>query len=333
MTAAVLVYDTAPTGHRGNYVETLARLLGGTPLIGSPLRHLARLVVAPRLLLPTYETSAYFYAALTVLRALLIRRTVIFILRPQLPAGGATRTMKIIIHRLLAALPRTELVTIFPLAPASHLYGRATYVVDLEYWDRVGMPRPEPTPLSDRAVQAAAGRRILIAPGWFSTDKGADMLLDIFEDAALATSHFLVVAGIIVGDDLAHRLAKAPADRLIFEDRLLDDDELMSLYAIGDLSWCCYAPERDISSGIFGRSIQFDVAAIVREESLLHRQADEYGRGLPVPWGDIAKARAELLAWPNGDTGRNADPTTAFNAETELRKLRTLLAIDANSGH
>lgn len=327
----VLVFDAVSTGHRGNYVFTFARLLEGEALIGSPSRNLWRLLFTPQLLLPTLETSPRFYTVLTLLRSLLLRRTVIFVLRPQLPQRGAMRWMKAVTHRLLSILPGTRLATIFKVPADSHLAGRATLIRDLEYWDLAGRPAPGPTPLSDRARAAAAsGSKVIVSLGWFSEDKGGRMLLDMFAEPAMAGRFTLMIAG-MVEPDLARNLATISNKHLLVENRILTEEELLSLYSVADLSWCCYAPERDISSGVFGRSLQFGVPTIVREGSLLHRQADDFGYGLAVPWEKPVAAAELLCAWFDRNAANVKSPRSdlalEFNAETELRKLRTLLGV------
>lgn len=323
MTSPVLVFDATSNGHRENYVHEFARLLGGVPLIGCPLQYLASLLTARRLLLPTFETMPRGYVLLALVRTLLIRRTVLFILRPQVGSG---QWVKLLTHRLLAAMPGVRLATIFQIPPESHLYGRSTLILDLEYWDRAGRPPPAPTPLSDMVHAVAAGRRIVIALGWFSGDKGGDMLIDLAEREDL-TKHFLLVVAGNVLPDVETRLDAAPRHGLFVEKRQLSDAELLSLYAVADLVWCCYAPQRDISSGIFGRSLQFGVPAIVREGSLLQQQADGRTDYIAVPWGDSETVAERLVNWAGREAYAKAGTPIAFDAENELLKLRDILGI------
>ncbi|MDO9369816.1 MAG: hypothetical protein Q7T68_14710 [Sphingopyxis sp.] len=238
--------------------------------------------------------------------------------------------MKILTHRLLSILPGVRLATIFKLPADSHLAGRATLIRDLEYWDLAGQPPPAPTALSNRVKGAAHGHKIIVSLGWFSEDKGGCMLLDIFAEPIIAERFILIVAG-TVEPEMARRLAAVTDSGLIVENRMIDDDELLSLYSVADLSWCCYAPERDISSGVFGRSLQFDVPTIVRENSLLQRQMDDFGFGVAVPWQQPDAAAQRIVAWLDEPARDARDPLTGlaneFNAETELRKLRTLLGM------
>lgn len=300
-----------------------------------PIKHIGRLLFARRLLLPTLETQPGFYALLTLLRSLLFRRTVIFILRPILPERGVMRWMKIAVHRLLAILPGVRLATIFSVDASSHLAGKVVLIQDLEYWDRAGCPPPAPTALSLRAQAAAHGRKIIISLGAFSVDKGGAMLLDIIEQPAVADNFLLVVAG-RVAKELQPRLDGMARNNIFVENRVIEDDELLSLYPIADLSWCCYAPERDMSSGIFGRSMQFGVPAIVREGSVLHWQVHQFGQGLPIQWGGACIAADYLLSWAGKAEGQGSTSPSAldsgvyhnFSVETELRKLCDMLGIN-----
>ena len=35
--------------------------------------------------------------------------------------------------------------------------------------------------------------------------------------------------------------------------------------------WCCYSPEYDQASGVFGRAVQYGCIPIVREHSVIHK--------------------------------------------------------------
>jgi hypothetical protein len=323
MNTPVLVFDATSSGHRGNYVREFARLLGGLPLIGSPLWYLGRLLAVRRLLLPTFETMPRAYFLLAFARMLLIRRTVLFVLRPQVAPG---QWVKLAAHRLLAVMPGVRIATIFPISPESHLYGRSTMVLDLEYWDQAGMPPPAPTPLSDAIRAASAGRRIVAALGYFSDDKGGNMLVDLAELEELA-EHFLFVVAGIVQPDVEVRLDAAPRRALFVEKRKLSNAELMSIYTIADLTWCCYAPGRDISSGIFGRSLQFGVPAIVREGSLLQRQSDGRIDHIAAPWADSKSIAQQIVNWTARESYAKASTAKAFDPEDELLKLREMLGL------
>ena len=324
MTSHVLVFDASSSGHRENYVRGFARLLDGTPLIGSPFRHFLRLLVVRQLLLPTFETMPRLYFLLALVRMILFRRTVLLILRPHVAQG---QWVKLATHRLLAAIPGVRLGTIFPISRQSHLHGRSTMILDLEYWDLAGEPPPAPTPLSTKVYAAAAGRRIVTALGAFSSDKGANMLLDLAAREELVEQYLFLVAGLI-SPDVEERLNAIRGYGLFVEKRKLSEPELLSLYTITDLTWCCYAPERDISSGIFGRSLQFGVPAIVREGSLLQRQAEGQVDTIVVPWCDSATAASQLINWTGRSGCAKVEQNRAIDRERELNKLRGMLGLN-----
>lgn len=254
---------------------------------------------------------------------LLIRRTVLFLLRPQLAPG---QWVKLVTHRLLAAMPGVRLAPIFPIPPESHLYGRSTLILDLEYWDQIGKPPPAPTPLSDAVRSAAAGRYVIAALGYFSADKGGDILIDLAEQEELAERFLFAVTG-IVQSNVEARLDVAPRSALFVEKRELSEAELISMHTIADSTWCCYDPDRDISSGIFGRSLQLGVPAIVREGSLLQRQAEGRLEHIAVPWGDSETTAKRLIDWVNSEALFAPHAVPVFNAEHELRKLRGMLGL------
>lgn len=56
---------------------------------------------------------------------------------------------------------------------------------------------------------------------------------------------------------------------MLAEDRIVTDDEILRLYKVADLAWCCYAPDYDQASGVFGRALQTGVEPVVREGRVL----------------------------------------------------------------
>jgi hypothetical protein len=93
----------------------------------------------------------------------------------------------------------------------------------------------------------------------------------------------------------------------------------MSLFRAADAAWCCYPPERDLSSGIFGRAVQFGIAPIVRQGSVLGVLAADVPNAISLRYGDAVAARAALLARPK----RRPPPPHQLARERDA--LRTLL--------
>jgi hypothetical protein len=75
----------------------------------------------------------------------------------------------------------------------------------------------------------------------------------------------------------------------------VSDEELFSLYRVADIIWCCFTPVRDLSSGVFGRAMQFGRPAIVRTGSHLATLQEDIGSGISIPWGAPDEAAALLL--------------------------------------
>ncbi len=79
-------------------------------------------------------------------------------------------------------------------------------------------------------------------------------------------------------------------------DRFLSDDELLSLFKLADMAWCCYPVQRDMSSGIFGRCWQIGVIPVVRQGSLLESKFGGTVHTRPIPYDDAQTAGAILCS-------------------------------------
>lgn len=81
-------------------------------------------------------------------------------------------------------------------------------------------------------------------------------------------------------------------------DRMVSDEELLSLYGASDLVWSCYSPHYNQSSGIFGRAFQLGKPSLVRESSYLADLADILEHpALRLPFGEVNSASERLTTW------------------------------------
>ncbi|WP_287375467.1 hypothetical protein [Mesorhizobium sp.] len=155
----------------------------------------------------------------------------------------------------------------------------------------------ETSQLSRDVLTAAGGRAILCFLGSVRKSKGFRFLVDIVSDHPdLVKDVFVVAVGSVdpaSGGDCA-RLISAGG---MVVDRFVSDDELLSLYKTCDLAWCCYEPEYDQASGVFGRSVQLGARPIIRKGSYLEKYAQE-GAVAPVCliYGDPHDAAAHIAA-------------------------------------
>lgn len=321
---SVLVCDFSAEGHRGNYVRVLGQALGAATLIASFRAACWRVLVARVVLFTTFETAPGPMLLLIALRALLGRPTRVMLLRPVIDGRNWRAQVKKAMHMLLVRLPGVRVITIVPLGPASHLYKTTFFVRDPEYWDVGTGASPEPTPLSEAVRTSAGGRRIMIVTGGIDPQKGMGLLADMMRapDWPTAILHVAIV-GKTIGS------AKADVDRIaagggFVEDRYLSDQELLSLYGIAACVWCCYPPERDMSSGIFGRARQLGIWPVVREGSMLDSECHTGGFGTVIPWGQAERATVILAAMVEDAAGMTMARSGADAAE-EVARLRAIM--------
>jgi hypothetical protein len=77
-------------------------------------------------------------------------------------------------------------------------------------------------------------------------------------------------------------VARLKAQGAFVLGRFATEEEIESAYFFSDAIWCCYPPEEDQASGVFGRAIQFGCPAWVRANSNIARLAD---------WGELPSTK------------------------------------------
>ena len=169
-------------------------------------------------------------------------------------------------------------------------------ISDIEFWDvpQKYMTAPPVTAASQRVLDVCRGREVLLVAGYLEVSKGLCFLQDLLESGVAGLERYCVVcAGVLGPDSSKFQRLLARAD--LVEARHLSQEELFSLYGVADVLWCCYPPERDMSSGIFGRALQFSKPTIVRQGSMIHRLQTERGSGIAVDF-DETSASAQCIA-------------------------------------
>jgi glycosyltransferase involved in cell wall biosynthesis len=337
-----LVHLRDRSGHRADYAETLAPLLGLSPSFGRILpARLAALLRAPRLLMAGLDDDITGFVIVAVLRALARRRTAAFLMMPRACfRRGPRAAIKRALLRAVRRLPGLTLFTITPPAPpgggiaddcppATAGSGIAhDWVHDPQLWDRLDRPRPPVTPLAREVVRAARGAPVLAVLGHVTRGKGLASLLALLEAAPdLRHAIHVVVAG-AVHPGCRDEVARARALGLQVIEGFLAAEDLLALHGVADLVWCCYAPDYDQASGIFGRAVQTGRLVVVRRGSVIAA----YGARHPeIPLvaidpddpADAARAIREGLARPEA-AGAPACLLAAWRADF-IRKVGNAL--------
>jgi hypothetical protein len=291
----ILVYDASGAGHRANYVRIFAGLTGGTGLVAPLAPAVPRLLATRRLVLTTLETAPKRFLLILWLRSLLGRRSAVVSLRAHLrPARGLTGRLAMRLLKRLRSVLKLSLVPVD--APGGESFGFVA-IRDPECWDLLPEDRTGGDTALSAAVRRFAGaRKLLILPGNLNPSKGMNFVRDIFcGDPALFGEVVPVLCGPVEPDGKA-AAAELEAAGAFVEARYLERGELMSLYRAADGAWCCYPPERDLSSGIFGRAVQFGITPVVRQGSVLDRMAADVPNALRLDFADPAGAGRALAA-------------------------------------
>lgn len=293
-----LVYERLIAGHRENYATTVAKLLDAETALGKSWGNFWRAFTARRLVITTLESAPQLYLAMVMLRGVIGRRSTVIATRSHVEPRD--RWLWAIARRLgysvLRRFPPIQFLTITPPDGADD--PRMAFVEDIEFWDLppAVFATPPRSALADRVREAKQDRKVILVSGTLQTSKGLEFLAAIFAHAPdLAAKFAVVCAGELIEPS---RAALEPLRRqaTIWEDRFLTRDEMLSLYFEADAVWCCYRPDYDVSSGIFGRAVQLGRPTIVRAGSLIERLQGRLGHGLALDYGNIAAAAARLAA-------------------------------------
>ena len=147
-----LAYDRYDDGHRRFNLKTWKDALGLEPLLERPsFRVFVRLLKSRHVLFATVDDALFLFACVSVVRALLARRTAGIFLRPHgcFRDGDMKSLFKRFIYRILVRIPFTSLATMIPhFADARYATVSHTWIYDPQNWDLVDA-RPDMTKRTD----------------------------------------------------------------------------------------------------------------------------------------------------------------------------------------
>lgn len=287
----IVVFDVSSEGHRENYVKFFASKTKGLPLIGKISNNILLIFRAKLLIITTFESSPYKFTCIAFFRSIFAKKTAIIILRPFSTSNYFRDFIKLIGQKFLTYLPRTQLFTIVPITRSHPLKDKATFLLDPEFWDIEDVCEARcSTELSQMAQKHATGRLLLACTGAFSSDKGLSQLADMMEHPEWPKDRIAVVAAGRFSQFQMATKKRLKASGAFVADRFISDKELFSIYTISQAAWVCYAPSRDMSSGVVGRALQFGVLPIIREGSVLEELLADPRRYMALPWQEIEKS-------------------------------------------
>lgn len=295
-----LVLERNPIGHRANYARTVALILDARCVIGFSPGSLIDAIVARHLVITTFESAPAIYLALLIVRTLTLRRSTVILTRSHVrPTGASVKSVsKRLGHGLLRRLSGVQRLTITPPDEYDGVE-TATYIEDIEFWDLPAtvLENPAPTLLSQAAVRVAGGRPIILVTGTLERSKGLAFLASLLAAHPALRERFAIVCTGLVDPGARGLLAPLAGMADVWEDRYLDDREIYSMYEVATAVWCCYDPSYDVSSGVFGRAVQFSRPTIVRAGSIVARIQDRLSRGLKLDYADVTGSAIRLMDW------------------------------------
>lgn len=299
---------TLSGGHHGEYYLLLTNILVRAGFAVETSRTgLDKLFARGPLFFLMIEENPLTFALAAFARALIGRRTAGLLFRSGecvSPVGLRLRTKRFIL-RTLKRLPKCSILTILPFFVNRRFSEFATAgIFDPPLWDLsdLGLYQAEDgrqaTGLIETIDHAAAGRKVILALGGQNASKGFDYLSDLLahpSTAALKESFFFVVAGRVAPGSVSSGTLFAERGGLLI-DRLINEAEWVALNSRADFIWCCYAPDYNQASSIFGRAVQYGCPTIVRAGAYLESLANAIGHPfVPISWGAPDGAVIQLL--------------------------------------
>lgn len=250
----------------------------------------------------TFETIGAMVSA--TVRSLFGQKTVGLVFRPGdcFIRGSFKASVRRVLFRFVSRLRNVHLLLIIPFPVTPPFSSVATnWIYDPQLWDLpyLGLPDDQNVgPLRAQITALADKRRIVVALGALSPEKGFNFMVDLWlSSAQLRASHLFVAAGWVWNEskEAARRFQEAGGFLIA---RHIDDAAMFGLYGIADLLWACYAPDRDRSSGIHGRAVQFGVPVLTRKGSFLEAFGESVAfPTLALPFEASDEAISLLLNW------------------------------------
>lgn len=322
--AVLLVdYGAGDEGHRGQYNAMLGRLFNLRRADFS----LAMLLARAPVLCPQIEAAPVRFALTCLVRGLLGRRTVGFLLRPLPALYGQTLRLraKRAALKLLLRTPGAQVLTIVPFAIAPRLATIAHgWIHDLQNWDgQLDRDPPVAEDLTHDIRRHAAGRPVCCAIGRQERAKGFDRFAALYSGSAGLRETLLFAFGGRVAPELAASAGSFAADGGFALDRFVSDAELAGLYAAADLVWCVYAPDYDQASGVLGRALQRGIPVVARRGSVI--AAICANEGHPVIEFGEDEGNEAFAAIPPRTPPDHAEARARLHGEVSLTRLAEAL--------
>ncbi|MDY6927551.1 MAG: hypothetical protein SWN10_10690 [Pseudomonadota bacterium] len=267
----VYLYSKSMEGHRKSYIDFIKSIIPAKKIT------LKESIFANKpVLFLMIEESFLTYFIISILRAMLKRRTIGLLFRPQPLAEALTLRLKIK-RTLLKTLKKINLTSTLSIVPSylnESFEGLSDdWIYDFQLWDlnneelddfrnyRNGIKPIE-------IIKPQENKKPnLVAIGSQTKAKGFIKLIDFQSEA---NDYNIVIVGKIK-DELIHYTEMLKSNNGTINNRIVSDSEIIQAYAIADYIWTVYDENYDQASGIMGRAIQLGVIPVLRKGSLMQK--------------------------------------------------------------
>ena len=285
-----IVYSKNLNGHRDSYVNLMSSIFNLYPEVGDiNYGNISSIIRTPILIFASIDDVYIEFLIISIIRSIYGKKTVAIFLRPTqcFEKTKYIYTIKRWVFKVLKRNNNLKILSIIPFDIKPNLAQVAHgWVHDPQLWDTSNSTPIPIKEMYDKILKYADGRMIMTFIGSVKMIKGFKYLTEIFQnDITLKNTILVVVAGKIDSDCTEE--AKMLIDLgMLVEDRYVTDSEIETLYCLSDIIWCCYRPDYDQASGIYGRSIQYGKRPIVRAGSILEEYQNITGAShIALPYG------------------------------------------------
>jgi hypothetical protein len=274
----VVVYSRGTDGHRADYNSLLEKEFHGLGVIPQFVtRRSARLLTKTVFFTMIEEDLPMFLlCALAGIFTGNVTIGLFFRVGECFRRNKLKYRIKYLVFWTLRRLRNVKVITILPFTIQPRFAEVAFGSVhDPQLWDSKVFSeilRRQTSPLSEKVLQCASGRKIIVALGGQNKTKGFDYFCEIWcKSEALRKEFLFVAAGKISNQSLACAQRYESAGGLLI-NRYISANELYSLYSAANVVWSAYSPAYDQASGIAGRAFQFGLPIVSRAGSFIARQ-------------------------------------------------------------
>ena len=224
--------------------------------------------------------------------------------------------IKYLAFSLIRRISGVCVLTVLPFSVDPRLAKIArNWIYDPQLWDigtNGAFSDVATTGLAQDVIREANGRKIVMTLGGQQRDKGSDFFSEVWCNSEAVRRRYLFVAAGKVSPASEGSANRLRAEGAVVIDRFVSDHELKSLYAIADIIWAAYAPNRDQASGIAGRAFQLGIPVLVRRGSYLAKLMHELHQSvIEVEWNEAEDVAVKLSA-PGAVPARTALPKAAL---------------------